>query len=166
MKTVYYIRHAKSSWTNAGVQDIDRPLNDRGLRDAPLMAKQLHKLADNVCGMISSPAQRARDTADFFITEFNISKEHVLFDQQLYHPSPDYLLDCLYQLPDQWNTLFVITHNPAITMFIADHASEYVDNISTCGIAKTVFLVNSWQEVGKVSPHVEFVIKPKMYINE
>jgi hypothetical protein len=66
MKTLFLVRHAKSSWDNPGVRDINRPLNERGLHDAPKMGKLIRSLGIKPDLLVSSPAKRALTTAQFF----------------------------------------------------------------------------------------------------
>lgn len=84
MKTLLLIRHAKSSWDDAAVADVDRPLNDRGRRDAPAMAKRLIKAGISIDRFVSSPARRARQTAELFAHEFDVKEKKIRFVPQLY----------------------------------------------------------------------------------
>src|SRR5258707_3899475 len=85
MNTLLIIRHAKSSWDNATLNDIDRPLNDRGKRDAPVMAGRLIKAGVRIDLFVSSPAKRARSTAEIFIHTFGKKEKDIVFVPQLYH---------------------------------------------------------------------------------
>src|SRR5580693_7938143 len=88
MKTLLIIRHAKSSWDNINTPDIDRPLNDRGKKDAPAMARKLIKAGIRPDRLVSSPARRARHTAELFGREFNIADKDILILNELYHAQP------------------------------------------------------------------------------
>ena len=72
MKSVLFIRHAKSSWDNASVSDFDRSLNERGKKDAPEMARYLISKKVPLDSFISSPAKRARKTAELFISTYEL----------------------------------------------------------------------------------------------
>src|ERR1700744_1453057 len=89
MKTLIVIRHAKSSWDHAGISDIDRPLNDRGRRDAPGMARRLIKKDISIDRFVSSPAKRARQTAELFIHAFDGKEKEIRFISELYHAAPE-----------------------------------------------------------------------------
>src|SRR4051794_9695084 len=75
MKTLILVRHAKSSWDQPGVSDIDRPLNERGKSDAPQMAKRLKERNIKIDLFISSPAKRAKKTAKYFAEEYDQKKD-------------------------------------------------------------------------------------------
>jgi len=77
MKTLLIVRHAKSSWDNAALNDIDRPLNLRGKHDAPVMAKRLIRAGVKIDLFVSSPAKRARHTAGIFIHEFGRKEKEI-----------------------------------------------------------------------------------------
>ena len=77
MKTLLIVRHAKSSWDSADISDIDRPLNDRGKRDAPAMAQRLIKAGVHIDRFVSSPARRARNTAEHFAQTYGRKEKEI-----------------------------------------------------------------------------------------
>ena len=168
MKTVYYIRHAKSSWADYGIPDSERPLNKRGLRDAPFMAAKLKALVDENSKLLilSSTAQRTKDTLAFFKAEFAMADEQVILDSNLYLAPPSSLMEALFQVPDEFDTVFLFAHNPGITELANALRTSFVDNIPTCGIFKVDFNVQSWIDVDNVSSSSNMFIYPKMYLNE
>ena len=84
-RSLLIVRHAKSSWDDLSQKDFDRPLNDRGKKDAPAMAKRIHKEKNiELDAIISSPAKRAFTTAKFFAEEFNIKKKNIIEWPELY----------------------------------------------------------------------------------
>ena len=87
MKTLIVVRHAKSSWDFSGIDDIDRPLNDRGKKDAPEMAKRLKERNIKVDLFVSSPAKRAKKTAKYFAEEFDVNKKDIVLIDKLYEAS-------------------------------------------------------------------------------
>jgi len=87
MRTLYVVRHAKSSWADPGMRDHDRPLNERGMHDAPMMAKVFKALNEPVELIISSPANRAQTTASFFAKELNIPTDQIHFNASIYEAS-------------------------------------------------------------------------------
>src|SRR5215208_3658741 len=84
MKTLILVRHAKSSWDAPGLSDFDRPLNERGKKDAPEMAERLKEKGIKVDQFVSSPAKRARKTAKYFAEVFGQSKDDILLVDVLY----------------------------------------------------------------------------------
>ena len=89
MKTLYIVRHAKSSWDLAGITDFDRPLNERGKRDAPRMAKRLKEKRVNPDLMLSSPAKRALSTCKRFAEGLGYAKDKIKTERGLYHADED-----------------------------------------------------------------------------
>src|SRR5574338_873525 len=95
MKTLLLIRHAKSSWDDVSLSDFDRPLNDRGKRDAPIMAERLSEKNIEIDTFVSSPAKRAARTAKIFAEEFKMKKDDIVFKTELYMASADVFLRSL-----------------------------------------------------------------------
>ena len=88
MKHLLLVRHAKSSWDDFSIKDFDRPLNERGKKDAPMMAKRLLKRDIMIDAFISSPAKRARKTAEAFVKEYKGNKDHIILLEDLYLAGP------------------------------------------------------------------------------
>src|ERR1700735_790268 len=103
MKTLLIIRHAKSSWDSINTPDIDRPLNDRGKKDAPAMARKLIKAGIQVDRLISSPARRARNTAELFAREFDVKGSDIVILNELYHAQPGTFQQVVANLDDEDN---------------------------------------------------------------
>ena len=146
MKTLFMIRHAKSSWDNAQVNDIDRSLNERGRRDAPVMARRLIKANINIELFVSSPARRARNTAEFFIGEFGRKEKEILLIPELYHASVQTFKEVVSGLDDQYGSAAIFSHNPGITAFVNTLTSVRLDNMPTCGIFAVTSLATQWSE--------------------
>ncbi len=165
MKTVYYSRHAKSSWEYLNLKDIHRPLNKRGKQDAPLMAKQLKLLlkGQKINAILSSTSQRTRETLIPFAETFGISADKVVFDPSLYLADADYLVEALFQLSDEFDSVLLFAHNPGITDLASRIASFPVDNVPTCGLFQVEFAANSWTEVQVPKSKMGFFTFPKMY---
>ena len=146
MKILLIIRHAKSSWDSINTPDIDRPLNDRGKKDAPAMARKLIKAGIHVDRLISSPARRARNTAELFAREFDVKESDIVILNELYHAQPGTFQQVVATLDDEDNTVALFSHNPGITAFVNTLCSIRLDNMPTC----SVFAVKSgspkWSE--------------------
>ena len=147
MKHLVIIRHAKSSWGNALLEDFDRPLNDRGKRDAPIMAKRLleKKLSPDL--LITSPAKRAVATCNEFAEVFDVEKNKIKKEPQLYHASESTILKIVNNLDDTYNVVFLFGHNPGLTDFVNDISNLVIGNIPTTGIV--VLEISSWKKLGK-----------------
>ena len=105
-KTLLLIRHAKSSWDISSLNDFERPLNERGKKDAPAMAKRLIHKKINVDAFVSSPAKRAKKTAELFCTTYNKNLEDIVFVSALYHPSAETIFSVVEQLDNKFSKTF------------------------------------------------------------
>jgi phosphohistidine phosphatase len=163
MKTLYIIRHAKSSWEDPYQADFDRPLNKRGKRDAPRMGKRLKEKKILPDAMISSPAERALSTCKFIAEVIGFKQEHIRTDRKLYHANEDQVLSVIHKLNDKHHAVMIFGHNPGLTDFINRLAREPVaiDNIPTCGVVAFKLPVSSWKEVEWEKSEVEFFDYPK-----
>lgn len=136
MKKLFLIRHAKSSWADGSQADVERPLNKRGERDAPEMAKLLKDINQIPEGMLISTAVRARQTADYFLDKLDISENRIAYTSHLYHASPSAILDQIHRLDEHLNSMAIVGHNPGLTLLLSELIPEDApDNMPTCGIA-------------------------------
>lgn len=117
LHTLVLIRHAKSSWEDASWSDFDRPLNKRGLRDAPVMAQKLKQTGLEPDLVVSSPANRAFTTACFHAEAYGIAKEQVNIQERIYEAGISELLDIVQNLPENAGTVYLFGHNNGISMF-------------------------------------------------
>lgn len=132
-KQLYLIRHAKSSWQDAGLADFDRPLNKRGKRDAPEMGKRLAFAGIIPELAVSSPARRAKNTLSK-ISEVIGYKGDVLYDEKLYLGTLSYHLDLIEGFMKTVDRLFLVGHNPTITELAEYVTGRQLQNVPTCGI--------------------------------
>lgn len=164
-KTVYFIRHAKSSWDDIGMKDHDRLLNKRGLRDSPIMAAKLLDLEKELAQIITSTAQRAKETAAFFKSTFDIPEGRYHEESNLYHGDlEDYLDGVRVWADDQYDTVALFAHNPGMTYLANNFTNRHIDNVPTCGISKVVFDVDGFSKISKHNGRLEAFYYPKMFI--
>jgi len=165
MKTIYLIRHAKSSWDNPEMGDFERPLNKRGKKDAPNMAKRLKEKRVTPDFMITSPATRALDTCQEFAKILDYDKDKIKTDKRLYHASEDQILTVIRELKDrerdEEEVVLLFGHNPGLTEFASVLLNEYVDNIPTCGIIKAHLKIDRWKDAAFGCGELEFFDFPK-----
>jgi phosphohistidine phosphatase len=149
MKTLYIIRHAKSSWDDFDLSDFDRPLNERGKRDAHRMGLRLKLRAVNPDVVIASPAKRAFSTAKRISKVIGFPKEKIKTDRDLYHAGEETILSVIRGIKSKHNVAFIIGHNPGLTDFVNTLRDDELDieNIPTCGIAAFEIAVDNWQDV-------------------
>ncbi|MCS7036287.1 MAG: histidine phosphatase family protein [Saprospiraceae bacterium] len=147
MRMLYLIRHAKSSWDHPGLRDFERPLNDRGHRDAPEMARLLRSKGIRPDLIVSSPARRALTTAQYFAQTFGIAEEDIVREEDIYEASTSDILRIIRALPDEVHTVFLFGHNPTFTDVVNQFSQTYIANIPTCGIAELAASVERWADV-------------------
>lgn len=161
MKKLLLIRHAKSDWNDPSQKDFDRPINERGKRDAPLMAHRLLDKKISVDAFISSPAKRARKTAEIFVNEFNRKKEEIIFSESLYLAVADVFFDVISKTPNEFISIAVFSHNPGITDFANLITNARIDNIPTCGIFAMKIKTDSWRDFKNAKKEFWFFDYPK-----
>lgn len=147
MKRLVIIRHSKSSWGNALLEDFDRPLNDRGKTDAPLMAKILKDKKINPDVWITSPAKRALSTAKKFAKVYGFDKKNIHKEPKLYHASESVIIKIAKELDENYNVAFLFGHNPGLTNMVNYASNLEIDNIPTTGIV--ILEISSWKKLGK-----------------
>jgi phosphohistidine phosphatase len=146
MKKLLLIRHAKSSWDDISQKDFDRPLNDRGHRDAPKMAKRLLKDDISIDALVSSPAVRAITTAEYFAEAYGIKKKQVMNEPVLYLADPKVFFDVIARIDDDHKTVAIFSHNPGITEFANRLCPTRVDDMPTCAIFAVKADIKSWKD--------------------
>lgn len=148
MKTLFLIRHAKSSWGDTALPDKDRPLDDRGKRDAQKMGKRLAKRDVKPDLILSSPATRALATAEIIAKKLDYKLEDILVDDRLYASEADDLLNVIHKLGDKLERVMLFGHNPEVTE-LAHRLSSEITHMPTCAVAQFTFATKSWSNIGK-----------------
>lgn len=162
MKTLILIRHAKSSWDDVNLPDFDRPLNKRGKEDAKKMAERLHKKIKKLDAIISSPAKRARKTAESFAEIFKISEEDIRFHPSLYHAAASDFFEVIEELSNKLDTVAVFSHNPGITYFSNNLITDInIDNVPTTGIFAVKIDISKWSDFKNAERQFLFFDYPK-----
>jgi len=161
MRTLLVIRHAKSSWDSINTPDIERPLNDRGKRDAPAMAKKVLKAGIGIDRFVSSPARRARHTAELFAREFKVKESDIVILNELYHAQPAAFHQVISGLDDEDRTVAIFSHNPGITTFVNSLSSVRLDNMPTCAVFAVKSDSPKWSEFFHATREFLFFDYPK-----
>jgi len=145
MKRLTLVRHGKSDWSLPGQNDWDRPLNRRGQRDAPEMARRLRSRRLRPELVLASPAVRALTTASVMARELKVPAACIVQDERLYLASPADLLAVVRELGGETKHLMVFGHNPGMTEF-ANRLSggDQIDNLPTCGVFTALFDLRDW----------------------
>lgn len=161
MKQLILVRHAKSDWNSAAASDFDRPLNERGKRDAPVMAKRLKERKIPVDMFVASPAKRAAKTAKVFAEVFGRDKDEIIFRKELYMAHPQVFFEVVAQTDDKHSTIALFSHNNGLTEFANLLTDARIDNIPTCGIFAVKADCNSWKDFTDAKKEFLFFDYPK-----
>lgn len=162
VKQILIIRHAKSSWAQVGQDDYDRPLNERGQRDAPMMAQRMIDKAVTINAFVASTANRAFTTAGYFAKAYGVSKKDVRGVKKLYHAYPSVFYEVINELEDSIHTVAVFAHNPGITMFVNELTSTKIDDMPTCAIFAVKADIDSWKDFEDGKKSFWFFDYPKL----
>ncbi|HZG24429.1 MAG TPA: histidine phosphatase family protein [Chitinophagaceae bacterium] len=162
MKYLLIVRHAKSSWDNINLDDFDRPLNDRGKRDAPEMAKRLAKEKVVIESFLSSPAKRAKKTAQVFVHELGGHKDDIIYIDELYNAPAAVFYKVTRSIDPQVNSVAIFAHNPGVTDFVNGLTSVQIDNMPTCGVFAVKIHSDHWEDIESAPREFWFFNYPKM----
>jgi phosphohistidine phosphatase len=163
MKTLLINRHAKSSWKNNNLNDFDRPLTQRGHAAAEFMARQLKEKGETFDLMLTSPANRAYATAQYFAKAFDYDHELIEEAHSIYMADHGTLLSIIDNMPDDFDKVILFGHNPGLTNLANVLTGETLGNIPTCGLVKINFDVDTWEKVTPGSGTLDFFDYPKRY---
>ena len=163
MKTLLVIRHAKaeSSFT---LNDFERPLNERGKKDAPEMALRLKAKKIHVDAFISSPAARAKKTASLFCQTLGGNADDIIFITALYHAPDTVFYEAIKNIDNQFNTVAIFAHNPGITHFVNQLTTVKTDNMPTCAVFAITVAATEWKDFAKAKKELLFFDYPKKQV--
>ncbi len=147
MKKLYIVRHAKSSWADFQITDFDRPLNKRGLTDAPMMGKKLKELGFVPQQILSSSANRAISTARLLAEHMEFNKSKIIEIKELYLADPAEIIKLANSTKNEIDSLMIVGHNPGLTQLINNLAGENLYNLPTCAMSVIELKVDDWRAV-------------------
>ncbi|MCD9186055.1 MAG: histidine phosphatase family protein [Pyrinomonadaceae bacterium] len=163
MKKLYILRHAKSSWDNPVLADFERPLNERGIKTADFMGKFISEndlLPDLI---LSSPATRARETANIIKKTAELQAE-IKFEENIYESSPQMLLKILSEIKENFQTVMLVGHNPGLEGLIKTLTGE-LQSMPTAGLAVIEVNAEKWKEIKPESGILQNLVRPKIELN-
>ena len=168
MLTLSLLRHAKSSWNNPSLPDQERPLATRGVSDAPLMGRAMAERGIDPDLVLCSSARRTRDTLALVLPELKVEPQ-VIYNDELYHPSPGEMLEILRNVPPSASRLLIVGHNPEIQAFALDlvgsgpkhYRDQLREKFPTGGLAVINFTSGNWKGVAVNSGSLNLFISPK-----
>jgi phosphohistidine phosphatase len=161
MKTLYIVRHAKSSWDHPGLSDDERPLINKGVKRTHKIASFLQKKNIKSDILISSYAKRAFETARIIAAAIEYPEDKIKISRELYHGNTDSLYDELFALSDNIESAMIFGHNPTFTSFANHFLSEKTDWLPTTGVVAISFKTDKWTEIPVANHKTEFVIFPR-----
>jgi len=161
MKLLYLVRHAKSSWADMSLADHDRPLNNRGKRNAPEMGKRLYSRGILPDLLISSTAKRALSTAKKIALEINYEPNKIQTSRFLFHAGEDDIVKLIRQQENHLDSLMLFGHNPGFTFCVNLLSNAGIDNVPTCGIIAISFDTDSWRDIESGQGKLTFFDYPK-----
>lgn len=151
MLSLFLVRHAKSSWEDASLPDRQRPLNDRGKRDAPRMGRRLARLRVQPDVIVCSPATRAHKTARILAEELGCKERDIRVDERLYATQADVIQRVIGEFGDGKRSVMLVGHNPELTE-LAHRLSRQITHLPTCAVAAFAFDAPSWPEAFLAGP--------------
>ena len=166
-KTLHLIRHAKSSWDDSNLADIDRPLNKRGKRDCKLMGKPINDAGCDFSNIYCSPALRARLTIQGLTRDIKNQNSECHIDPDLYTFDFQDLFKWCQNLNNGQHSIVIVGHNPALTdlcHYLIDNSE--IDNVPTCAYVQISLSCLNWKDISKGCGTLIAFIKPKHLLSK
>ncbi|MCB1616978.1 MAG: histidine phosphatase family protein [Pseudomonadales bacterium] len=163
MKLLTLIRHAKSDWRDCSVPDIKRPLNPRGLNDAPLMGNIIRERGFRFDRMYTSPAKRCRDTASLIAENAELPIKQIKEEKGLYTFDQNDLYERVLGFHNKHRSIALVAHNPAITDLLNRLCDENIPNMPTCAVAVIRLDTRFWAELPYCTKEIAYYDYPKNY---
>ena len=161
-KILFLIRHAKSSWDDPSLNDFDRPLNERGKKDAVVMAKRLKDKKIRIDAMVSSSAKRAKQTCKYFAMEFDLKKKNIIPESKLYEAGEENFYQAIETLKKKWESVALFSHNPGINSFANSLTETRVDDMPTCSVFAVKIDTDKWKDFRTAAKEFWFFEYPKI----
>jgi len=159
-KVLQVVRHAKSSWDNADIADIDRTLKARGIQNAYEISRKLklnNRIPDRI---ISSPAIRALHTAVIFARVFDFPLKNLQINNMLYESSEEIMIEYIKNIPEDCQSVMLFGHNPDVTDLVNHFVKITVDNIPTSGVVSLTFKCQTWNQISRDNLDNELLFYP------
>lgn len=160
MKTLYLMRHAKSSWDHPEMADIKRPLLQEGIDSTKKVVDYFRQNHINIKHIASSPAVRTIETAKLITHGLRLSHDSIDVFDDLYRADTSAFENCIFSLPDDWDHVLMIGHNPGISNFAHGFMAEK-EEIPTAGVLSVSFNIEKWIHLYTAPPILNFFIHPK-----
>jgi phosphohistidine phosphatase len=162
MKTVYILRHAKSSWDFPHLSDDERPLLEKGKKRTRLINEFFIENNIKPGLIISSHAVRAYDTAKIVARAIGYPKEDIRVSKMIYHADDDNLIDQFFDIPEQINSAMLVGHNPTLTNFVNRYLDKMIEWLPTSGLVSITFHTDKWEKLSTAKYQSDFLVTPSM----
>lgn len=165
MKCILLLRHAKSSWIDASLDDFDRPLSGRGIKDAPRIGKYLRKIGYKPEYIVSSPAQRAKETSLLCVEEMKQDEGIIHWDEGLYFDSSRKYVEAIQQTPEKVDTMMIVGHNPLMestATVLSGGRENSAFRIPTAGLVCLESYAVRWQDIKPGTCQIKWMMIPKV----
>ena len=160
MKKIILVRHAKSSWDDPRLRDIDRPLNPQGITDAALMGHHINARPSLV---VASQALRTRETATIILDTMGINNAEIIYSKPLYLADSEQLHYIIGHLDNRHDCVMLIAHNPGIADFIDTYTNVLPSKVPTGSVFELHYNCDTWEGLGTSRPDTTVFHFPAMY---
>ncbi len=161
MKILTLIRHGKSSWDDPSLSDWERPLKDRGKKDALLIGYKLAEERIIPDKIISSSAKRAYDSAKRIAECINYLESEIAVTDDIYLAAHEQLIQIVQNLKDEWKHVFLFGHNPYFTEFANLFGKKVIANLPTTGVYQITFKCEKWEDISMKNGKNTLLLTPK-----
>lgn len=162
MKTLYIVRHAKSSWDFPDLPDVERPLLEKGIYNTNKIIKELNEKGVKIDMLVSSHAKRAYETAKIIAKGILFPVEKIEVNRNIYQVNRDELFNVIFSQNDEMESLMIVGHNPTLTQFTNLFIDDKIEILPTSGIISIDFETDKWIGVIKANHKINFILFPKM----
>ena len=162
VKTIYIVRHAKSSWDDFELSDHDRPLLPVGVKKTKKVISFLVDKKVKPDLIIASSAVRAYETAKLVAEGIGYEVGQIVKSKALYHAGVDEIYNELFSVDNDINSVMLFGHNPTLTYFANVFINREIDNLPTSGVVSVEFKTDSWETIANAKFKVNFVVFPRM----
>ena len=164
MKEIFVLRHAKSSWDNVNLSDHDRPLADRGIKDAAKLCVFIKNNGHNLDKVLCSTAKRAKETFDLIADGFNFEIDKTTYTDKLYFGDITDIIKDLRELDESLNNILIVGHNPSLHHLVELLTNEQIDRFTTCNLA-IISQDDEWITLNSHKCSLKSLIRPKDLAN-
>ena len=161
MKTIYIVRHAKSSWDITELPDEKRPFLEKGKKRTKTVIDYLQDHTISGDYIISSHAVRALETAKILARGLKYPEENIKIDSHVYYANGNSLLNQFYDLPSRHHSVMIVGHNPSLTDLVNFFLGKPIENLPTSGVVSISFETDKWEEVPVARRKINFILFPK-----